>query len=706
MKHRYQIRAFETEDGHFETENFSQKKIPRQQKHPVGLPMEQDGAGWQVEPVPEPERPEKKRMKKRRTKASRKKEPKKRRPFFRKKPQEPEVPPLDSGAFTVPDILAPASTDLGHRDYVEVDGVFHTYFYITGYGYPSTVGGGWLCPVIESGEGINVSFTFTKQPREKTLSKIAHTTMLNRSRMREIGDTRQDYEEVDGAIDAGLYLKNEMNRDGEDFYYMTTLIEVHGEDLETMEQRAAWLETRCTALGMTVRRCDYRNEEGFLSALPLLSLDPDIERKGRRNVLTSGVAASFPFSSFEICDQTGVMLGINQHNRSVCMLDIFDSAKYSNGNMCVMGMSGAGKSFLMQLMALRYRQQGVQVFLLCPLKGHELRPACEAIGGKYIKLSPTSKDCINIMEIRRSTLDTDSRLGRLAERGDSLLADKISKLHIFFSLLKSNITEEEKQYLDPALVECYRRFGITFDNASLRDEDGSPRAMPDLHDLYDLLQEQPETKSLAVALARFATGSAANMGQQTNVDLQKKYIVLDISELPSDLVSVGMFMALDFCWDKCKESRVEKKLLMLFELWTLIGSSSSPIAANFVLEIVKIIRGYGGAMVGETQDCHDYFALGDGQYGRAILSNSRIKIVLPMEEEEAMFTQKVLGLSDEETLQIIRNRRGEGLLCAGHNRISVAFQPTPTEYDMITTSRQDLERQMMQHQREDKNEPG
>ena len=161
-----------------------------------------------------------------------------------------------------------------------------------------------------------------------------------------IWDTRQDYEEVDGAIDAGLYLKNEMNRSGEDFYYMTTLIEVYGDDLETMEQRASWLETRCTALGMTVRRCDYRNEEGFLSALPLLRLDPDIERKGRRNVLTSGVAASFPFSSFEICDQTGVMLGINQHNRSACMLDVFDSAKYSNGNMCVLGMSGAGKSFL------------------------------------------------------------------------------------------------------------------------------------------------------------------------------------------------------------------------------------------------------------------------------------------------------------------------------------------------------------------------
>lgn len=400
-----------------------------------------------------------------------------------------------SGAFTVPDILAPASADLNNKEYVLVDGVYHTCFYITGYGYPSSVGGGWLNPIVESGEGINVSFTVHRQAREKILPKISNTTMFNRSRMRDIGDTRQDYEEMDSAIDAGLYLKNGMNRNGEDFYYMSTLIEVYADDLDTLEQRAAGLETRCTALNMVARRCDYRNEKGFLSALPLLQLAPDLECKSRRSALTSGVASAFPFSSFEICDQSGVMLGINQHNRSACMLDVFDSTKYFNGNICVMGMSGAGKSFLMQLMALRYRQQGVQVFLLCPLKGHELRPTCEAIGGKYIKLSPISKDCINIMEIRRSTLDPDSRLGRLSDRGDSLPADRISKLHIFFSLLKPNMTEEEKQYLDPVLVECYRRFGIGFDNASLCNEDGSLKAMPDPCDLYELLGEKPEPKA-------------------------------------------------------------------------------------------------------------------------------------------------------------------------------------------------------------------
>ncbi len=178
------------------------------------------------------------------------------------------------------------------------------------------------------------------------------------SRMRGVGDTRQDFEELDSAISADLWMKEEMNRNGEEFYFMHTLIEVMADDAGTLEQRVSGIETLCTSLDMVAKRCDYRHEQGFLSSLPLLALDPDIERKSRRNALTTGVAATFPFSSFEICDQSGIMLGINLHNRSVCMLDIFDSSKYSNAGMVLMGMSGVGKTFLLQLIASRLRQQG------------------------------------------------------------------------------------------------------------------------------------------------------------------------------------------------------------------------------------------------------------------------------------------------------------------------------------------------------------
>jgi len=619
-------------------------------------------------------------------------EKKKKRIFPWQKEKQPDISPVESGALTVLDLLAPASADFGSRDYVVVDGVYHAYLYITGYGYTTIVGNGWLNPLIEAGEDVNISFYIRRQAKDKILSSIAKTTMINRSRMRDVGDTRQDYEELDSAINSGMYLKENINRGGEDFYYMHTLIEMVAQDADALEQSVSKVETLCTSLDLVCRRCDYKQEQAFLASLPLLALDPDIERKSRRNALTSGVAAAFPFSSFEICDQSGIMLGINLHNRSVCMLDIFDATKYANANMSLLGMSGAGKTFLLQLIAMRLRQQGVQVMILAPLKGFEFRPACEAIGGKYIKISPSSDDCINIMEIRRSTLDTDAELGR--DRGDSLLADKIAKLHIFFALLKPNITDEERNYLDSALVDCYGRLGITHSNTSLYGEDGRFKPMPILKDLYEVLRENPDTKSLSVVLSRFVTGSASRLGQHTNVDLDNKYIIMDISEMGKDLLPLGMFLALDYCWDKCKESRVQKKALMLDELWCLIGASSNPLAADYVLEIFKVIRGYGGSAVCATQDLNDFFALENGKYGKAIINNSRTKIVLPLEEDEAMRVKEVLGLSDEETMQIIRNKRGEGLLCAGHNRISVAFQSTRLEYGNITTQRSDLEKQM------------
>ena len=620
---------------------------------------------------------------------------------FAPKPKPPEVPPLDSGSTTIPDVLAPASVDLRHRDYIVADGVYHAYLYVTGYGYTTTVGNGWLNPLVDAGEGIHVSFIIQRQPKDKILPKVAKTTMINRSRMRDVGDTRQDFEELDSAISAGLWMKEEMNRNGEEFYFMHTLIEVTADDADTLEQRVSGIETLCTSLDMVAKRCDYRHEQGFLSSLPLLALDPDIERKSRRNALTTGVAAAFPFSSFEICDQSGIMLGINLHNRSVCMLDIFDSFKYSNAGMILMGMSGAGKTFLLQLIASRLRQQGVQIFIVAPLKGHEFRPLCEAIGGTYIKLAPSSNDCINIFDIRRKNLDTDAEIGRLSVRDDSLLADKIARLHIYYSLLMPDMTPQERNHLDAALVEVYRRKGITYDNRSLFEADGfTYRPMPTRKDMLEVLSENPDAKNLALVESRFVTGSAKRLGQATNVDLDNQFVVIDTSEIGKDLLAAGTFTATDFCTEKCKESRVKKKALILDELWALIGASSNPQAAEFVLECFKTYRAFGAAVIGATQDLNDFFALENGKFGRAILNNSRIKVVLPLEEEEAVRVKEVMGLSNEEMLQVIRSKRGEGLLCAGHNRISVAFQSTQLEYDWITTSRADLEAQMLARQQE------
>ena len=607
--------------------------------------------------------------------------------------REEEIPELWTGATTVVDLLAPSSVDNGSRDYIVADGIYHTYLYVAGYGYRTKTEGAWLSPLVEAGDNIGISFSFKRMPRDKILSRISQKTMLNRSRMREVGDTRQDYEELDSAISAGFYLKEGMNRDGQDFYYMTTLIEVTADNAEDLEMRTNDVITLCASMNMIVKRADYKHEQCFLSMLPTLSLDADIERKARRNVLTDSLAAAFPFSSFEIYDPGGIFLGLNKYNSSVAILDIFDSDKYSNANGCILGMSGAGKTFLMQLMALRLRLQGTQVFILAPIKGHEFADACRAIGGKYIRIAPSSKDCINIMEIRKASISTDCEI-KGDDRGDSVLAEKLQKLMIFFSLIKPDITQDELNLLDSAVIRTYKAFGIDFDNKSLFAAKGKFKKMPTLTDLYNELTSQPETKSLALMLEKFAVGSLSGFGGETNVDLDNKYIVLDISEMTEHLKPLGMFMALDYVWDKAKESRIRKKVIFLDELWTLIGAGSNRMAADYVFEIFKVIRGYGGAAIAATQDIGDFFSLDDGKYGKGVINNSRIKFILQLEEDEAFAVQKYMSLSDEETMQIIRNRRGEALLCANRNKVCIEIKASPAMYSLLTTKRSDLEKRV------------
>ena len=601
-------------------------------------------------------------------------------------PERPDLSELEAGSTTILDILSPTAIDTKSRDYIVVDGVFHAYLYITGYGYSTTVGSCWLAPLVEAGEGVNVSFSFTRQNREKILSKIAQTTMLNRSRMRDVGDTRQDYEELDSAITSGLYLKDVMNRQGEDFYYMHTLIEVVADDPDTLEQRVTAVEKLCVSVDMIARRCDYANEQGFLSTLPLVTLNADIERKSRRNALTTGVAAAFPFVSYEHSDRNGIFLGLNLYNKSPVFLDPYDDYKYTNGNWWIGGNSGAGKSVTLHCLAGRLREQGKRVVCVIPKKGHEFRPNCEQLGGLYLRLSPSSRDCPNIMAIRRKTLDAYAGIQELAARDDSVLADKISRLIIWYSLQKKDLTEEDKNYLDASLVECYDRYGITFDNASVVDENGAFKEMPIIPDWYNVLLERAETKHLAMVLTRYVTGSAAAMGRRNHISIDNKYIVLDTSGMPDNLILPGIYWAIDVANDIIMNAGGELSALIADELWSLVGAGSNPLAAAYVQEMVKTIRGLGGIAITSTQGMQDLFSLEGGKYGKGILDSSRIKFVMQMEEQEARLIQQILNLSEEEVRQITRFRRGEGLLCIGYNHVPVAFHVTKKEYDAITTS--------------------
>ena len=202
--------------------------------------------------------------------------------------------------------------------------------------------------------------------------------------------------------------------------------------------------------------------------MPFLKMDSSLEKKSRRNVLTSGAASTYMFTSFEMSDDTGVLLGVNRHNNSLCIVDLFNTKKNKNANLTLLGTSGAGKTFTMQLLALRMRMRGIQCYIIAPIKGHEFRRACNKVGGQYIKIAPGSPHCINVMQIRHTTSPAMDLIDEMDySENNSMLASKIQQLMIFFSLLIPDMSNEEEQMMDEALIKTYADFGITHDNDSV-----------------------------------------------------------------------------------------------------------------------------------------------------------------------------------------------------------------------------------------------
>ncbi len=595
------------------------------------------------------------------------------------------------GEIPVNEFYAPSKIDLSHGRYICIDGVYYAYLLIPSGGYKSQVPAGWLSLLVNAGDGIDLDMFLTRQPKDRMIRKLGQQLRINRSKIKETSDTNTDFDDLDGAIRSGYFLKDGLSNN-EDFYYLNLLVTITAANVDDLEWKCAEMKKLLLSQDMDVQPCSFCQEQAFLSSLPLVSLEKHLFERSKRNVLTLGAASCYPFTSYEMCDDNGILLGVNKHNNSLIIVDIFDSRVYKNANIAILGTSGAGKSFTMQLMATRMRRKGIQVFIVAPLKGHEFHRACSNIGGEFIQISPASKNCINVMEIRKVDKSVDELLdGPGVEK--SLLAAKIQRLHIFFSLLIPDMTHEERQLLDDALIRTYANLGITHENSTLEDPDhpGLYRTMPVLGDLYEVLKQSADTKRLANIINRLVNGSARTFNQQTNVSLDNKYTVLDISELTGDLLTVGMFVALDYVWDKAKENRTEEKAIFIDECWQLIGANSNRLAAEFVLEIFKIIRGYGGSAICATQDINDFFALEEGKYGKGIINNAKTKILLNLEDEEAQRVQSILHLSEAEVMEITHFERGSGLISTNNNNVTVEIKCSQTEKELITTDRRELQ---------------
>lgn len=579
------------------------------------------------------------------------------------------------------EFIAPAWMDFMHAHYCVIDHKFYAFYYLDADGYPQpAVVTGWMNFFVNFAEGVDVDIFVDHIPQDKVREKIARNQRFNITKRQNTEST--DMYDMQTRVASGTYMLQAMASQQE-YFEVSILVTVTADTLLELQSNEDFLIKAAKSKNYKLRSCLFQQEQAFYSTLPLCKLDKMIRSKAWHNMMTEGAASLYPFLSFELQDPRGIMMGTNARNNSLVSIDLFDTSRHVNANVAIMGKSGYGKTFTAQLFAVRERLQGIQVFIITPLKGREdYKRTCDKIQGQYLTMGPGTPYSINIFDISAPD-ETAMEEGYVMK---SLLAQKVSSLRTFIHLICKDITYEEETRMDKYFYEAYRRKGITDDNESIYIPGTKQyKEFPLLGDVYDIIKDEPGMTRMVHMLEPYVNGAQKNFNKHTNVNLDNKYICFDMDGLNGDDLAVSLFVALDFVWRKIKEDKAVKKAVFIDEIWKLIGIEGNDMAANYCVEIFKTIRAYGGSAVSMTQEVTDFFKLKNGAYGKGIISASDTKICLRLDEGELARLRDVMELSENEYEHIPNLPRGTGIMVTGNARVEVKFTASEKEAYVIST---------------------
>ena len=583
------------------------------------------------------------------------------------------------GVITQKDEIAPAYINLMNPKYIEIDNNYYSTLIIVNYFREQTEL--ILKSIIDTNINLNISIFYEKQDTYKTIRDLTYHIGNVGVDLKTNNPNRQDIDIAAFTYNDAKYIRKEMQVNNEELYFLYIYVTTFASDVKDLEYLLNKLEGILQSKGMQTRRAYFRQEQAFLSSLPIMHNSPDLKPAAKRNILTSGLVATYPFISSAIFDEEGIFIGTNIYNNSLVFLDRYNSQKYKNANMCIFGTSGAGKSFYTKLLILRNRLIGIEQYVIDP--DREYGGLCSAVNGTLLKLGPSSNTYINVFDIRQESIEEES----------GYLANKISKLIGFFNLIFGNLDEEEKAILEEKLIQLYQEKGITFDDSTLYKKEENKVIlkpifkntydMPILEEFYELLGREQKTKKFQIKLIPFVKGSLKFFNHYTNIELTNQLIVADVYELGEENLKYGMYLFIDLFWDKIKKDRNQKKAIYLDEIWRLIGVTSNKEVASFIYKIFKTIRKYGGSSVAITQDISDLFSLENGTYGKSILNNSEIKTFFSLEEENIKVLEQYTNLSEKEKVEIKSLKRGECLMFIGGEHILTKIESANFEQQII-----------------------
>ena len=583
-----------------------------------------------------------------------------------------------SGATDEKNKIYPAYINMQNPKYIEIDNLFYAGLIAVDYYREQT--DLILKNLIETNIDMNISMFYEKQDPYKMIKELTYHIGNVGVEIKETNENRQDMDIAAFTYNDAKYIRKEMQLNNEDLYFLYLYIILYDKDPKNLEYYLNKIEGITQSKGIQTRRANFRQEEIFLSTLPIMENKEIIKQASRRNVLTSGLLATYPFISSTIFDSDGIFIGTNIYNNSLVFIDRYNTEKYKNANICIFGTSGAGKSFYTKLLIVRYKLLGIKQYIIDP--DREYSHLCKELKGTLIKLGPTSTTYINILEIRKESIE---------EGENGYLATKISKLIGFFNLIFGEMDEEEKAIIEEKLIETYKEKGITFNDDSLYKNEKEkiikkfkePKDMPILEDLYHILEKDEKTKKFKTKLIPFVEGSMKFFNHHTNIEINNDLIIADVYDLGEENLQYGMYLFTDIFWDKIKENREEKKAIYLDEIWRLIGVTSNKNVASFIYKIFKTIRKYGGSSVAITQDISDIFSLDEGIYGKSILNNSSIKTFFSLEEENIKILSEYANLSEKEKVEIKSLKRGECLMFVGDDHILTKIEASEGEKKII-----------------------
>jgi len=572
------------------------------------------------------------------------------------------------GVSTLRDLIAPSSIEI-HSSYFRLGTKYGRTLYV--YGYPRQITTGWLSSLINIDEVLDVSMyvypvdsqVVLNNLRKKVTQLEASTSINN-----EKGRTRDPG--LEAAISDAEELRDQIQLGQERFFRFGLYVTLWADSMDELNFVQQKVETLFGQQLVFSKVASSQQEQGLNSTIPQLSDQLQI----RRNMNTGAISTSFPFTSADLTDNSGILYGINMHNNG---LVIFDRFKLENANMIVFAKSGAGKSFTVKLEALRSMMLGTEVIIIDP--ENEYQKLAEAVGGAYIRLSLNSNTRINPFDLPR-VIDND-------EADDALRANLVT-LHGLFRLMLggtqmangvaiSALSPIEEADLDQALIDTYARVGITSDPLT----HNSPP--PVISDLYDTLLHMGGTgPSLAQRLRKYTTGTFAGIfSQQSNIDINNPMVVFNIRDLEDELRPVAMYIVLSHIWNITRTIQ-KKRMLIVDEAWQLMKYDDS---ANFLFSLAKRARKYYLGLTTITQDVEDFMS---SKMGRAIVANSSMQLLLKQSSSAVDVLSDIFKLTEEEKKRLANFPIGQGLFFAGQSHVHIQIQASPTEQQLITTNPQ------------------